>query len=219
MLTTLLCLMTGVTTRELERVERYKHSTWYLGRGGGCGQSVSVQGGRKVALLSRFQDMDPGRDIVTEGGPIQEDVSKHAQNLQDDPIFSVGGDLAFNWGYGGNGARVVLTGGHLSGVDRNDDNTHGLGNHFACNPLTGKALDPQSAVLWPHEISVIQNRGSPTKVQGTDHGTGAKYISGQVYGNYAIFVSGEASSFPPPGHMLDIEIDVLPRLKFFSTEL
>ena len=274
MLTTLLCLllMTTVMTRELERVERYKHSTWYLGMNlnpadghvmdyttgwsddsfigtykealkkdylnrevwrlpvryialvrhqEGEVDAVKVfrfkEAGR--SLLSRFQDMDPGRDIVTEGGPIQEDVSKNAQHMEDDPMFSVGGDLAFNWGYGGNGARVVMTGGHLSGADVNDDNTHGLGNHFACNPLTGKALSPSYAVLWPHEISVIQNRVSPTQVQGTDHGTGGKYISGPVYGNYAIYVSEDASSFPQPGFILDIEIEVQPRFKFFSTEL
>ena len=78
--------------------------------------------------------------MVTEGGPIQLSVSKTAQNLGDDPVFSVGGDLAFNWAYGNNGARIVLTGGRLSPADVNDDNTHGLGNHFACDPLTGTPI-------------------------------------------------------------------------------
>ena len=78
--------------------------------------------------------------MVTEGGPIQHSVSKTAQNLGDDPVFSVGGDLAFNWAYSNNGARIVLTGGRLSPADANDDNTHGLGNHFACNPLTGTPI-------------------------------------------------------------------------------
>ena len=171
------------------------------------------------SLLTRFQAMNPGRQIVTEGGPIQESVSKNAQNMADDPIFSVGGDLAFNWGYNGNGARIALTGGHLSPVDVNDDSTHGLGNHFACNPLTGKALSPDYAKLWPHEISVIQSRVSPTQVQGTDHGTGPTYISGPVYGNYAIYVSESATSFPEPGHQLDIEVEVVPKYKFFHVEL
>ena len=58
----------------------------------------------------RFQAMDPGRDVATEGGPLQESISDKAQNLTDDPIFAVEGDLAFNWGYGNNGARIVLTG-------------------------------------------------------------------------------------------------------------
>ena len=152
--------------------------------------------------------------MVTEGGPIQLSVSKTAQNLGDDPIFSVGGDLAFNWAYGNNGARIVLTGGRLSHANTDDDNTHGLGNHFACNPLTGTPWAGYKTV-WNHEIANIQNRVSPTLVQGTDHGTGSKYISGPVYGNYAIYVSEDASSFPEPGHVLDIEVEVVPKYKFF----
>ena len=66
--------------------------------------------------------MNPGRIVVTEGGPIQETVSDGATNLEDDPIFSVGGDLAFNWVYGDNGVRVVLTGRYLS--DSEDGNTN-----------------------------------------------------------------------------------------------
>ena len=67
--------------------------------------------------------------------------------MGDDPVFSVGGDLAFNWAYGNNGARIVLTGGRLSGADVNDDNTHGLGNHFHCNPLTGVATSAPTKSL------------------------------------------------------------------------
>ena len=52
------------------------------------------------------------------------------------------------------------------------------------------------------------------RVQGTDHGT-RPYTSGPVYGNYAIYVSKDASSFPGPGHKLDIEVQVVPKYKFF----
>ena len=54
--------------------------------------------------------MNPGREVVTEGGPLQEEISDGAQDMADDPVFSVDGDLAFNWGYGNNGVRIVLTG-------------------------------------------------------------------------------------------------------------
>jgi len=170
------------------------------------------------SLRSRFQAMNPGREVVTEGGPIQESVSNNALNMGDDPIFSVGGDLAFNWAYGNNGARIVLTRGHLSGANVDDDNTHGLGNHFACNPLTGIAI-PGYKTVWNHEISNIQDiegRSIDIVVQGTDHGTGSswKYVSGPVYGNYAVYVSKDASSFPEPGQKLDIEIEVIPKYKF-----
>lgn len=174
------------------------------------------QGG--LSLLSRFRAMNPGRQIVTEGGPIQESVSKKALHMEKDPIFSVGGDLAFNWVYTDNGHRIVMTGGHLSPVDVNDDGTQGIGNHFSCNPLTGK----EKSEAWRHEISVIQPVNHQFTVQGTDHGSGHRYISAPVYGNYAIYVSEDATSFPEQkffpesGHKLDLEIDVVPKYKFFS---
>jgi len=167
------------------------------------------------SMLSRFQAMNPGRDVVTEGGPIQEMVSANARNMKDDPVFSVGGDLAFNWAYSNNGARIVLTGGHLSAANKDDDGTHGLGNHFACEPLRGIPMRGYRSI-WGHEISVIQ--GVPGyKVQGTDHGTG-HYKRVPAYGNYAIYVSEDATNFPEPGYKLDIEVDVVRKYKFFSNE-
>ena len=152
--------------------------------------------------------MNPGRQIVTSGGPIQESVSATAGNLADDPIFSVGGDLAFNWAYDDNGCRIALTGGHLSAADVNDDNTHGLGNDFYVNPLTNIPRDTS----WPHDISNIQDCPLGTcqdvRVQGTDHGTGPHLKSGPVYGNYAIYVSWDAESFPKPGANLSTEIEM-----------
>lgn len=163
------------------------------------------------SLLQRFQDMDPGRMIVTEGGPIQESVAADAKNLVDDPIFSVEGDLAFNWGYTDNGHRVVLTGGYLSAVDANDDNTHGLGNDFWCNYLRGTS---NGGGVWAHEISNIQDCPLATcrdvQVQGTDHGSGGHLKSGPVYGNYAIYVSKDAATFPLPGAQLGLTMEVIP---------
>ena len=151
--------------------------------------------------------MNPGRQIVTKGGPIQESISVNATNLEDDPIFSVDGDLAFNWAFGDNGCRIVLTGGHLSGADENDDNTHGLGNDFHCNPRT----NIQFSKYRNHDVSNIQDcswkkgcTDKNVKIQGTDHGI--QFSDGPVYGNYAIYVSMEAESFPLPGYKLDLEI-------------
>ena len=171
------------------------------------------------SMLSRFQAMDPGREVVTEGGPLQESVSANAHNMADDPVFSVGGDLAFNWVYTDNGHRIVLTGGHLSQVGSSDDNTHGLGNHFGCNPLTGEVLNP----VWPHEISNIQNCPlqfcKNTLLQGTDHGDNpGRFTSGPVYGNYAIYVSQDATSFPGPGYKLQLKVNVKQRFRSFENE-
>ena len=164
------------------------------------------------SLLDRFREINPGRWVVTEGGPLQETISSHAQHLEDDTVFSVAGDLAFNWVYTDNGHRIVLTGPNLSPRHHNDDNTHGLGNHFGCDPLNGREVNP----LLSHEISNIQDcaisrcnfRTNPIMVQGTDHGDDWRFKSGPVYGNYAIYVSGDASNFPAPGYKLEIEINV-----------
>jgi len=168
------------------------------------------EGGR--SLWSMFQAMNPGSDVVTEGGPIQESVSINAKNMVDDPVFSVGGDLGFNWQYSSNrGARIVLTG--VSHTDGNNP-PMGLGNSFGVNPLTG--VGRQNAEYyrkWSHEISIYAE-----KVQGTDHGSGATYESVAAYGNYAIYVSEDATSFPEPGFKLDIEVEVMGKYKFFSDE-
>ena len=162
-----------------------------------------------TSLYTRFsvKNMDPGRQVVTEGGPIQESVADNAGNMGDDPVFSVGGDLAFNWAYGDNGVRIVLTGGFLSAASDNDDNTHGLGNNFYCNPLTNTRYGNSRN----HDASFIQDCSllegcEDVKVQGTDHGN--KFDDGPVYGNYAIYVSRDAATFPLPGTVLDIKIEM-----------
>jgi len=164
------------------------------------------------SLLSRFQEMDPGREIVTMGGPLQESISENAQNMEDDPIFSVGGDLAFNWVYTNNGHRIVMTGGYLSPANVNDDGTRGIGNHFHCNPLSGKPVGLKAR----HEISIIAGLADGY-VQGSDHGHGSKN-DGPVYGTYAIYVSEDATSFPEPGYKLGLEVDVVPTAKFFKSK-
>ena len=147
------------------------------------------------SLSQKFKDMDPGRKIVTVGGPIFGYTAPGVHNLADDPIFGVGGDLAFNWGYSNNGNRIVLTGGYLSPENLNDDNTRGLGNHFSINPKTN-VVDSDR---WKHEISNIQDcqaSCSSASIQGTDHGTGSTLITGPVFGNYAIYVSADSKTFP-----------------------
>ena len=163
-----------------------------------------------ISLLDRFKDMDPGRMVVTSGGPVQESVADDAANLSDDPIFSVGGDLAFNWINNDNGHRIVMTEGFLAPLvtvlDVSEDNTHGLGNHFSCRCKT----NTENTAVWKHEISNIQDcpwpRCQNQRMQGTDHGSGSSLKSGPVYGNYAIFVSKDAVSFPEPGFELQPEI-------------
>ena len=143
--------------------------------------------------------MDPGRQIVTEGGPIQESIAENAENIDDDPIFAVDGDLAFNWIYFNNGNRITLTGGHLSEADSNDDNTRGIGNTYSGNVKEGIRTNE-------YYISDVTRAAGTDKytVQGTDHGS--KLTGGPAYGNYAIFVSTRKVWFPRPGTTLKMSI-------------
>ena len=163
------------------------------------------EGGR--SLLDRFRELDPGREVVTEGGPLQEEAAATAQNLHNDPVFSVAGDLAFNWRYTDNGHRIVLTGGHLSAEDSNDDETRGIGNDIACNPITEVSSNRLA-------IDFLNTDGS---VQGTEGMS--KYPNWSrtpAYGNYAIYVSEDASYFPHPGTKLALEVEVEGGLRFFN---
>ena len=148
-----------------------------------------------------------GREIASKGGPKQEFIIPNTTNMDDDPIFSVPGDVAINWVYTNNGHRIVITGGHLSAENSNDDNTHGLGNNYYLNANRTSSVVP----CCECEIVNIQNCGKPecpntrVSVQGTDHGR--VFSSGTVYGNYAIYVSEDAKTFPTYPRLLFVEVN------------
>ena len=137
-----------------------------------------------------------GRKVVTVGDSIQKFMISNIKYVDDDPIFSVSGDIAMSWWYHDNGVKIALTGGHLSDEDSNDQNTHGLGIHSRLsNAKKAEAVDLVSKI----EISNIQNCPFPNcktkmrKVQGRNHG--ARFKSGPVYGNYASYVSNTIAKF------------------------
>ena len=148
------------------------------------------------SLEDYFKATTPGRLIATIGGHIQFTHIKHLKVTSErgnrDPIFGVNGNLAFNWWYTWNGARICLDGGYLSGENINDDGTHGLGNEFDLSDRNGRG-----STEWWHDVANIQNpcMGTNCEVQGTDHGTNFK-SPGESLGQYAIFVSETSSNFP-----------------------
>ena len=161
-------------------------------------------------MLLSFNFSILGREIATKGGPKQVFMVQTMTNNNDDPIFSVPGDLAMNWHYKNNGHRIVLTGGHLSNKNDDDDNTHGLGNNYNINVTTGKTMGKGAEI----EIANIQNCPYPYKspceqkdkiVQGTDHGS--DYENGPAYGCYAIYVSKVAQRFPTSCEKLKLEME------------
>jgi len=145
------------------------------------------------SMLEYFQRYDPGRMIVSDG--MVYSFSNRSVKLPDhgsDPIFGVDGELAFNWWYSNNGARIALSGGHLSDPGANDDGTHGLGNELGGYTRSGHGSD-----AWTHDVANVQGycHGGTCKIQGTDHGY---YLSsGPVYGQYAIYIMASASGFAP----------------------
>ncbi|KAL5259744.1 hypothetical protein ACHWQZ_G010001 [Mnemiopsis leidyi] len=138
-----------------------------------------------LSLSHRFKDTDPGRNIVTEGGPV------------------------FEYSVPGHHCKKVV----WRGADVDDDNTHGFGNNFWVRPKMVE--DPEASPEWTHEISNIQDcplQGCAgvkgVKMQGTDYGSGSSLKSGPVYGNYAIYISDETPSFPTDGAILGINVNV-----------
>lgn len=64
---------------------------------------------------------------MTTGGSIQNFTIPNIENVDDDPIFSVSGDVAMNWMFDDNGVWIALTGGHFSADESSDQNMDGLG--------------------------------------------------------------------------------------------
>jgi hypothetical protein len=152
------------------------------------------------------KDSHNDRLVVTSGGPvlIQLADGDTAESVKTDPILAYDpnkislNNLAFNWKYSNNGARVVLTDkGHYSGTlsdaGNNDDNSHGLGNDFE-SYLNGNSY------LWYHDASIIQPDcwGTSCIVQGTDIGTIFTKTVGKL-GSYAFYVSNLENGNCPGG--------------------
>lgn len=120
-----------------------------------------------------------------------------------DPIFNVEGALVFNWVYSDNGVRIGNSNNYCSGSDLpgetvNSDDFFGLGNDIAIRtpPLTTYCFD----------VGVQQcDRNRAGRVQGSDHGT--VFQDGTLFGQYAIYISNEAKTFPCEGFKLQISMD------------
>ena len=165
----------------------------------------------KATLRSLFSS-EKNRFIGTEGGDIHREIL--GANKPGDPIFSVNGNLVFNWRYADNGCRLALDGGHLSDEDSNDDNTHGIGTHYKildfsiCNasevmPCQAEVTQIQDCALKQNPPDNWYHECGDTKSLGTDSTGGeiwCNYTQDAKYGDYAIFIStSDSFSFPKLG--------------------
>ena len=136
--------------------------------------------------------LSKGRNAVTTGGSIQSFTTANIRNVDDDPIFSVSGDIALNWNFSDNGVRIALTGGHFNDDVPNDCSVDGLGIDLGLSEGVNSTYQIEIANI--QNCSSPQNEMSHKKIQGKNHGQ--HYKSGEVYGNYAIYVSNSTANFP-----------------------
>ena len=147
------------------------------------------------------------RNTVTVGGYVYEELPTAAKNQSDDPIFSKGGNLIFNYEYTDNGVRIVMSESHLSAVDGNDDNTHGIGMDWYKNSRDEEGCTSVSPICLV-EVAAIQDcplilpEGilcAAKKILGTDS-TGdngyCRFEKVKDYGSYAIYVGNNSDLFP-----------------------
>jgi len=87
----------------------------------------------------------------------------------------------------------------LPGETVNDDSYRGLGNEYHGNTKAGSG----SSVWW-FDVGIYINDHNKKTAQGTDHGT--SMVDGALFGQYAVYTSDEADSFPCKGADLRVSM-------------
>ena len=137
-----------------------------------------------ISLLSRFQRGDGS--AVTEGGDIYWEIL--SPDPEDDPIFTVDGDIVLNYRYLDNGIRLILS--DAVNETASHDMLPGIGvhNHLCrnCDQIDKCNIKPLT-----HEMTVY---GFNKKIE-TDK-------------RYAIYVTSEVSFYFPMNTPLKMEIQL-----------
>jgi len=121
-------------------------------------------------------------------------ISPNMANKDKDPIFAVDGALVFNWWSSNDGVRMAISnarcGDDLPASNVNPNNFFGLGNELAsANSKAGVGSTNWWSDAGVNDCSLHYN----VRAQGTDHGSSHK--DGEVYGQYAVYVSDDARTF------------------------
>jgi len=133
-----------------------------------------------------------GRLVATDENCTSSYISPTMANKEKDPIFALDGALVFNWWHFNDGARIANSNAHcktsLPATGENTNSFFGLGNDLAGNQNGGGSTTSWSDVG-------VQDCSLPGKdrAQGTDHGTSQS--DGEVYGQYAVYVSEDVETF------------------------
>jgi len=116
-------------------------------------------------------------------------ISPNMANKDKDPIFAVDGALVFNWWQEHDAVRIANSNAHCKDdlPGPKDDTNAFLG--------LGTNLNLGMGNYWGIDVGVYDcSIHFKYRAQGADHGNG--YSDGQVYGQYAVYVSEDAKTFP-----------------------
>jgi len=154
--------------------------------------------------LQSYLDWDLTSRLVATSNYIYSDISPNMLAKSKDPIFNVDGALVFNWWYSNNGVRIGnsnnwCNNNGLPGVDVNPDNFWGLGNEVS-GSTKGRTRNN-----WFDVAKQDCTKNWWLRPQGSDHS--ARFTSGTLYGQYAIYISNEAKTFPCGGIRLQISMN------------
>jgi len=121
-------------------------------------------------------------------------LSPNMANKDMDPIFAVDGALVFNWWHVNDGVRIANSNAHcrdeLPASNVNTNAFFGLGNDVGAPNAKAGAGGPNH---WSDVGGNDCSASHQYRAQGTDHGT---HVSdGEVYGQYAVYVSEDAKTF------------------------
>jgi len=150
--------------------------------------------------LHEYLDSDvTSRYIATLDNYTSSYISPTMLHRDKDPIFSVDGGIVFNWRYSDNGVRIANSefycGSNLPGETLNSDDYWGLGNDYCVSPT------PRTGCVF--DVGVT--RCGIRTCQGTDHGT-YRIQPKAMLGQYAVYVSDVAGSFPCKGLELQVSM-------------
>jgi len=149
--------------------------------------------------LHEYLDSDVNtRFVATYDNYTSSYISPTMLIIDKDPFFSVDGGIVFNWVWSNNGVRIANSefycGSDRPGEAETSDNYWGLGNDYGLRPDSKCWFDAGMT-----QCGGIQN-------QGTDHGPNEHMKDNAMFGQYAVYVSDEADSFPCKDNNLQISM-------------
>jgi len=148
--------------------------------------------------LHEYMDIKKTSRLVATYSSTYTYISPNMANKDTDPIFAVDGALVFNWWQTMDTVRIANSNAHcrdnLPAPNANTDSFFGLGNDIhSPNPKAGAG----STQWWSDVGTKVCSNHYRNRVQGADHGT--SHSDGEVYGQYAVYVSEDAKEFPCKG--------------------